>query len=397
MPQLGYDMTEATLIRWLKREGDSVVVDDIIAEIETDKAIVELGSTAAGALLKLLVDEGETVPVGSSIAFVGEAGEPLPDVQPAPAPSARATPNADYTSHHRRAPAEHATSRVRSSPLARKLAAESGLDITLIAGTGPDGRVTRDDVLAAANSASTPKRAVGGEGPRAPGPDGKIPLGRMGQAVARRTQATMNEVPHFYETVEIDMTDAVGLRAWMNEGLAPGDRITLNDFVMKACALALAKYPAFNATFEGDHLRVQPHINIGIAVALPDGLVVPAIPECERKSVMEIAKAAKDLAQRATNGTLRQDEYSGTFSVSNLGMFGVASFTAIIVSPQVAVLAVGAAHPTPVARGAEVVIREMMSATLSADHRAVHGAEAAQFLVEIRRILEDPQAMDASV
>jgi pyruvate dehydrogenase E2 component (dihydrolipoamide acetyltransferase) len=217
----------------------------------------------------------------------------------------------------------------------------------------------------------------------------------MREAIARYTQATMSEVPHFYLTMQIDMTEAIALRARLNKALSPRTRVSLNALVMKACAVALLKYPVFNATFEGDHLNVHPHVNVGMAVALPEGLVVPAIPECESKSVVEIAAAAKDLAARARAGTLRQDEYTGTFSVSNLGMYDVDAFTAIVVSPQVDVLAVGAARPTPVVRDGDIVVREMMSVTLSTDHRAANGAEAAQFVGEIKRALEDPETMDA--
>jgi pyruvate dehydrogenase E2 component (dihydrolipoamide acetyltransferase) len=395
---MGYDMTEGTLVRWLKHEGDPVVVGEVIAEIETDKATVEMESKADGAVLKLLVEEGETVPVGALIAYLGEPGEPLPDA------AQRSTPQASPAAViDRPAPAVTASSRPaadgrsKASPLARKLAGELGVDLAHIAGTGPDGRITRDDVLAVPDRPPTTApapRAVGGStGPRVPGPDGTIQLGKMGQAIARRTQATMNEAPHFYLTVQIDMTEAIALRARLNKALSSKARVSLNAVVMKACAVALQKYPVFNATFEGDHLSVHPHVNIGMAVALPEGLVVPAILECERKSVVEISEAAKDLAERARAGTLRQDEYTGTFSVSNLGMYRVDAFTAIVVAPQVAVLAVGAVQPTPVVRHGEVVVRDMMAVTLSTDHRAANGAEAAQFAAEIKRVLEDPREL----
>jgi len=203
----------------------------------------------------------------------------------------------------------------------------------------------------------------------------------------------MNEAPHFYLTVRIDMTDAVAMRETINRTAPSKDRISVNDLVLKACALALAKHPVFNSTFEDDYLNVQPHVNLGIAVAMPEGLVVPAIIGCESKSVTEIAVAAKDLAERAKAGTLRQEEYTGTFSVSNLGMFGVDSFTAIIVSPQVAVLAVGEVQDATVPINGGIHIRQILYATLSTDHRAANGVEAAMFAGEIRRLLEDPSQL----
>ena len=212
----------------------------------------------------------------------------------------------------------------------------------------------------------------------------------MGQAIARRTQSTFNETPHFYVPVRVDMTDTMAWRDALNRQPSADPRVSVNDLVMKACATALQRHPAFNATFEGDHLRVHSHINMGMAVALQEGLMVPAILSCEEKSVADIAAAARDLAARTRAGSLRQDEYTGTFSVSNLGMFGVSEFTAIIVSPQVAVLAVGEVEDTVVPLDGGIHIRKMMNATLSADHRAVNGAEAALFAAEIKRLLEHP-------
>ncbi len=340
MPRMGYDMTNGTVVRWLKRVGDEVRRGDVIAEIETDKAIVEMESESEGVLRRVLVPEGASAPVGTVIALIGTADEALPDIP--------------------------------SSESAR-----------------PAKRARR----ARAQATPEPRGLRAGFPPRTPGADGKVPLGSMGEAIARRTQATTSEAPLFYMTVHVDMTDAMELRRQLNAALKSGSRISLNDMVMKACAIALQKFPVFNSTFEGDHLKVHPHVNVGMAVALPDGLMVPAVLECERKSLTEIARAAKDVADRARTGTLRQAEYTGTFSVSNLGMFDVDAFTAIVVSPQVAVLAIGAVRPTPVVRRGEVVVRQMMAATLSTDHRAANGAEAAQFATEVKRLLEEPQLL----
>lgn len=401
MPQMGYDMNQGTVVRWLKHEGDSVAAHEAIAEIETDKAVVEIESSVSGSVLKIVVAEGSTVPVGETIAYIGQVGEEVLEGTAAPAASPQATTLVAAASTPV-VPPTGGGADAKASPIARKLAAEHGVDLKKVTGTGPGGRITRDDVLAAAGGGaagpavtsspaqSTPAQASGPLTPRLPGTDGTIAVGRMGQAIARRTQSTMNEAPHFYLTVRVDMTDAVAAREALNLAAAANERVSVNDVVLKACALALVKHPVFNSTFEEDHLNVQPHVNLGIAVALPEGLVVPAVLECENKSVTQIAVAARDLAARAKAGTLRQEEYTGTFSVSNLGMLGVDSFTAIIVSPQVAVLAVGEVQEATVPINGGIQIREIMHATLSVDHRAANGAEAAMFAGEIKSLLEDP-------
>jgi len=331
MPRLGYEMVEGLLLRWLKNPGDAVAVGEVIAEVETDKAIVEITIEHAGVLTAILVEEGTQVPVGQPIATVDASNTQAP---PAPAPRSRS-----------------------------------------------------------ADAAPPPRGMRVGFPPRLPGADGRIDLGKMGQAIARRTGATNQETPLFYLTAHVDMTDAVTARHELNNALATDQRVSLNDMILKACTLALLKFPVFNSTFEEDHLRVNPHVNMGVAIALPAGLIVPAVLECERKSLVEIARDAKDLVTRAKDGKLHQDEYTGTFSVSNLGMYDVEAFTAIVVSPQVGVLAVGAVRPTPMAKGGAVVVRQTMYATLSTDHRAANGAEAAQFAAEIKRLLQDPGSL----
>lgn len=369
MPQMGFDMLEGTIVRWLKREGDTVTIGEAIAEVETDKAIVELESPADGILLAITAAEGSVVPVDGVLAHVGKPGEP----RPAPGQRQPLTP----------AP--------RVSPVAQRIASERGLDTAALAGTGPQGRVTKQDVLDAAGKTAPP--AVGlrtGFPPRTPNADGKIVLGPMGEAIARRTQATIRDVPHIYFTVTVDMTTALDFRREINRTHDGTTRVSLNDIIIKAATLTLLKYPVFNSSYAGDHLKVHPHVNIGVAIALSQGLMVPAILHCELKSLGEIAQGAKDLAHRANEGTLRQAEYSGTFSISNLGMFGVDSFTSIVVAPQVAVLSVSAVKPTPVVVNHEIVVRQIMSVTIGVDHRAANGAEAAQFLAEFKRLLEEP-------
>ena len=369
MPQMGFDMREATIVRWLKREGDAVTIGEPIAEVETDKAIVELESPTEGILLAITANEGALVPVDGVLAHVGMLGEPRPASGPtqplAPAP--------------------------RVSPVAQRIATERGVDTTAVTRTGPQGQVTKQDVLdAAGNAAPAPASIRAGFPPRTPNADGKIVLGPMGEAIARRTQATIRDVPHIYFTVTVDMTTALDFRREINRTHDGTTRVSLNDIIIKAATLTLLKYPVFNSTYAGDHLIVHPYVNIGVAIALSQGLMVPAILNCERKSLGEIAEGAKDLADRATNGTLRQAEYSGTFTVSNLGMFGVDSFTSIIVAPQVAVLSVSAVKPTPVVVNHEIVVRQIMSVTIGVDHRAANGAEAAQFLAAFKRLLEEP-------
>ncbi len=423
MPQMGYDMTEGTVVRWVKHEGDAVAKGEVIAEIETDKATIEMEADAGGVLRHVAVPEGATVPVGQIIGLIGTADEVLPDVDAAPVPvpaeeaqAATATPMPSTdTSAPGKAPggasAQLGTGQ-RVSPVARRIADEQGIDLSQVTGTGPDGRITKDDVQNAAKQAAAPAAPAAatptqvpaqtgrslrtGLAPVRPDTQGRIPLSKMGQAIARRTAATKGPVPHYYVNVSVDMTRAIELRRDLNEALGGQGRVSINDVVVKASAVALAKYPVFNSTFEGDHLQVSPHINIGIAVALDDGLIAPAVLECERKTLVEIARETKDLGQRARSGKLRQNEYTAaTFSISNLGMFDVDAFTAIIVSPQAAVLAVGAVKPTPVVQSGEVVVRQVMQATLSADHRVSNGVDAAQFLVEIKRLLENPLVLVA--
>ena len=334
LPKLGYEMEQATLAAWLKQPGDRVAIGEVIAEIETDKAIVELEAEADGTLLAIVAEAGAIVPVGASRGVPGRA----------------------------------------------RRASASVLRDTGVRGIRPTQR-----------PAAPESSMRAGYPPRAPGADGRIELGRMGEAIARRTERTAAEAPMFHLTVRVDMTEALELRRELRA--RDQARVSVNDMIIKACAIALLAHPVYNSTFEGDHLRVRDRVSIGIAVALPGGLAVPAVPDCDRKSLAEIAAAAKDLTDRAKSGKLRPDEYTGTFSVSNLGMFQVDAFNAIIVSPQVGVLAVGSISPTPVVKGGEVVVRQMMSATLTTDHRAAHGAEAAQFTGEIKRLLEEPRLL----
>ena len=426
MPQMGYDMQEGTVVRWLKPEGSVVQAGEPIAEIETDKAVVEFESYASGVLRKVLVPEGTTVPVGQAIAIVAAEGEELPEAgpeapveEPAP-PSEEPTPSAASPVEAPATPSETppaAAGEVRASPVARRLAAERGIDLSLIKGTGPGDRITKDDVLAfegepaqaaepateavplgpatveTPSSEEAPSPTEAAVAPTAEAPaDDLLPLSRMRQQIARVTVRSKQEKPHFYVSSEIDMTRSMELRKQLNETQGEdGVRVTVNDLIIKACVEALKKHPKFNAFLHEDGIQMNDKINIGIAISEEEGLIVPAIMDCADRSLDDIATASRDLSERAKSGTLRPQEYTGgTFAISNLGMFDVSSFVAIIQPPQTAVLAVGTVAEKPVARDGQVTVAEMMTATLSADHRIVDGAEGARFLVDVKRLLENP-------
>ena len=392
-------MQEGTLVRWLKQEGEEIARGDAIAEIETDKAVIEMEAYASGVVLKTVAAEGSIVPVGDTIAFIGSPGEPVPDVAAPSAPAAEPAPEPEQAAEPTEPAAAAASGAVRASPVARRLAQEKGIDLAQVAGTGPNGRITRDDVLAhesAAAAAPAPAaEASAAVEPAARGQQGElVPLTRMRQAIARRTAQSKREVPHFYVSAGVDMTSAMALRQQINEALAGAARVSVNDLIVKACALTLAKYPAFNASFEGNNLRMNPAINVSIAVAVEYGLLVVSLGDCRGRSLVDISQAARGAVERAQSGVLREEDYTGgTFSISNMGMFDVDSFSAIIYPPQSAVIAVGTVRQQPVVRDGEIKIAQMMQATLSTDHRVADGAQAAEFLVEVKRVLENPVSL----
>ena len=458
MPQMGYDMQEGTVVRWLKAEGSNVELGEPVAEIETDKAVVEFESYASGVLQTILVEEGTTVPVGQPIALVGEearvtaaAPVPEPEVEPisqAPAEeeeahdaiplgasSVPAAPVDGATAEPLEAPSEPAPARrIFATPIARQMASEAGIDLADVDGTGPGGRIVKEDIVQFVGSSAAapaepevevpavvePEPVVVEEAPvvaevveeepeAAPEveetpvaveveeeaePDSDlIPLSRMRQQIARVTIRSKDEKPHFYVNTDVDMTDAMALRGQINDALADrGVRATVNDLIIAASVRALKKFPKFNAYYEDGSIRMNDDINVGIAMALEEGLIMPAIVGAGEMSLAEIAQATKDLAARANQGILRPEEYSGgTFAVSNMGMMNVTSFVAIIQPPQTAVLAVGAVQKRAVvAADDSIIVRQMMTATLSADHRIVDGAEGAFFINEIKRLLENP-------
>ncbi|MCE2404074.1 MAG: 2-oxo acid dehydrogenase subunit E2 [Dehalococcoidia bacterium] len=396
MPRMNYDMREGTVVRWHKAEGDVVSRGDVIAEIETDKATVEMESFWDGILGRIVVEEGRAVPVGEVLAVITEPGEAAPPVEslrfPQPSPSSQGSEESTGAAGLGPGPESAADppappSGVRASPIARRLARERGIDLAAVTGTGPGGRVTETDVLAHQEGQLAPEAASAG---------GRIDLSRMRQAIAGVTSRSKREVPHFYVTSEIDMDRAVDLRAQLNDAVGDGhgSRVSVNDLIVKAAARSLERFPKFNASFEGDHLELHGDVNIAIAVALEEGLILPAIAGCQKKSLREIAAASTDLVQRAHGGTLRAEEYAGgTFAVSNLGMFDVDSFAAIIYPPNAAVLAVGRVAEQPVVRNGRVTVGHVMKATLSVDHRVADGAEGARFLKNVKGHLENPVSL----
>ncbi len=444
MPQMGYDMHEGKVVRWLKKEGEEVTRGEVIAEIETDKATVEYEAYTGGVMAKIVAEEGIAIPVGGLIAVMTAPGEAIPEdiltdaaialAADSPAPAATAVQALEGPISAAVAPAD--TKEVRASPLARRLAKERGFDLATITGTGPGGRITEADIpeqgAAVAPAASSngyikasplAKRlarergidlaTLTGTGPggrviEADVPEHAVPaaaesvapatlvsenveLSRMRQAIARVTSDSKRDAPHFYVALDVDMTKAMSFRRDLNDELDAENRVSVNDLIVKASAIAIGRHPKFNSFFRDDHLQMNAAINVGIAIALESGLIVPGVNGCESKSLVEIAAASRDLVSRANSGTLRNDEYSGTtFSVSNLGAFDIESFTAIIFPPHAAILAVGTVKEQPVVRDGELAIAQIMKATLSTDHRVADGAEAAQFLVEIKKLLQNP-------
>jgi pyruvate dehydrogenase E2 component (dihydrolipoamide acetyltransferase) len=398
---MGADMTEGTIAKWLLAEGDTVSRGDKLAEIETDKTVVEMEAYATGLLRKIVIEEGSLVQVGTVIAFIGDADDEIPEAeaaappapaaaQPAPAPVQQA---AAPTPPPAPAPVAADGGRVKASPIARKLAEEKGIDIAAVPGSGPGGRITKSDVE---NFTPSPGFAASGGRSSVVVDGSDTPLSSMRQAIARVTVRSKAESPHYYVSHEVNMGPAMKFRVQMNEALndeSPGDRISVNDMILKAVALALVKYPKWNSSFDGDKLIGHSDINLGVAIALEQGLIVPAVMRVQNMSLLDISRAVRDLGKRARGdgGSLTQDEMTaGTFGTSNLGMFGTDVFSAIIVPPNAGIIAVGAVKEKPVVKNGDIVVGQTMFATISADHRVGDGAEAAILMGEFQKALENP-------
>ncbi|HBE99546.1 MAG TPA: hypothetical protein DDW46_00665 [Dehalococcoidia bacterium] len=423
MPQMGYDMEEGTVVRWLKEEGSAVNRNEAVAEIETDKAIVEFESDSEGVLLKIIAPEGTVVPVGQTIAVIGDEGEEtdnisILDVRPPEEGKSDPTKNATPpTEPQESTPAlsvtkeasKVSTGRILSTPIARRMAEERNIDLSYISGSGPGGRITKNDVEnykpdnsnvekpaePSISVAPTSTTIVVSNTDSHSETSEKQPISKMRQQIARVTVKSKTEKPHFYVSADINMTNAMSIRKQINEQLKDdGVRLTVNDLIVKACIQALTKYPKFNAYYEEDGIQYNDKINIAVAIAEEEGLIVPAILDCGEKSLRQVSQMIKDLADRSSNGTLSPQEYSGgTFAISNLGMFDVSSFVAIIHPPQSAVLAVGTVSEKPIVTDGEITVGQVMTATISADHRIVDGAEGAQFLIEVKRLLQSPTSL----
>jgi pyruvate dehydrogenase E2 component (dihydrolipoamide acetyltransferase) len=386
LPRLGQGMEAGTITRWLKSEGDTVAKGEPLYEIDTDKVTQEVEADFAGVLLKIALPEGEA-PVGQTIAWIGEAGEEIQAEAPPTkeAPKAEKAPDTTVPDTPVEAPATAASNggRIKASPLARRIARERGIDLAALRGTGPEGRIIAEDVEKAQTAPSAAPAGV---------PTGdieSIPLTSIRKTIARRLTAAW-QAPVFQLTVTADMTRANELVARARE-LNPDVRITVTDVLAKVCAQALMRHRDVNVQYTEDALLRFPTANIGIAVAAPQGLVVPVVRSAERLSLAEVAGARGDVVGRARDGKLTaQDLEDGTFTISNLGMFGIEQFVAVLNPPQAAILAVGATVDTPDARGGDVVVRPIMSMTLTVDHRAVDGAEGADFLRTVKQFVEDP-------
>ncbi|MFN7162637.1 MAG: dihydrolipoamide acetyltransferase family protein, partial [Fimbriimonadales bacterium] len=404
MPKMGDAMEEGTLVRWLKSEGDTVSEGEPIAEIATDKATVEIEAPGAGVLKGIRVQEGAVVPVNTPLAYILQEGESLPSntdgKATAAAPTATApAPVAPSTTTSAPAPGD-GNARILASPLARKIAAEHGVDLAQVQGTGPKGRIVERDVLAyieaqkAAAPAPAPAPATPAPAPVAAAEVRTEPLNRLRQITAQRTTEAHQTIPHFYLTMEIDMENALALRQQLNQ-LDERVRVSVNDLIIKACAVALEQHPVVNARYQQGQLVHPDGIHIGVAVAAEQGLLVAVLKHCEGKSLHRIAQEAQLLIQKARDGKLLPDEMAGnTFTISNLGMFGIEQFTAIINPPASAILAVGATKRVPVVGDdGAITPRQRMKVTMSCDHRVIDGAVGAQFLQTLKQVLENPLLM----
>ncbi|RPJ86305.1 MAG: 2-oxo acid dehydrogenase subunit E2 [Acidobacteria bacterium] len=389
MPKLGQMTEESKVVRWLKREGETVAKGDMLLEIETDKAVMEIESFYDGTLLKILVQEGETVPVMATLAFVGKPGEKVAETarpadtdrhEPAPTASVRESPRPSLPVPER---VLKTSDRIRISPRAAGLAAARGVDVRRIQGSGPGGRIIERDVISALSS---PPTAVAREGE---------PLSKIRRVIARRLTESYTKTPHFFATVKVDMSEIDRVRAALKDR---SQHVSVTDFIIKAAALALVDFPLCNARTDGQVIVPGGGVHIGLAVALEEGLVVPVIRGADARTLLEISRMTRDLTEKARAGKLTPDEMTGgTFTVSNLGMLGVESFTAIINPGESAILAVSSTSLQPVVAGHEITARPIMKMTLSSDHRLIDGALAARFLNAIRSRLENKKLWWAQV
>lgn len=432
MAQLSPTMEEGKLVEWKVKEGDQVEAGDLLAEVETDKANMDIEALRGGIVRVLLASEGDVVGIGVLIGVIAEADEdisallesaaprpteaapepapepasasaPVPVPQPTPEPQPVAAAPSPVDVPATITETARTSGRIKVSPVARRVADAAGLDLAHVSGSGPGGRIIKSDVEAAIASGVAPVAAVAAApgtsavAPQAMAPAGtprledqRIELSQMRKAIAKRLVQSIGPIPHFFLTTEIDMGQALDLRKSLNERLSEG-KVGVNDLLIKVVAEALARHPEINASFEGDAIRRHGSVDVGIAVAVPDGLITPVLRNADRKGLVQISVESADLVARARNRRLTPEEYMGaTFSISNLGMFGIDEFTAIINPPEAAILAVGQTVEKPVVENGEVVVRRRMRVTMSCDHRVIDGAMGAAFLQTLRAMLENP-------
>lgn len=428
MPKMGDAMEEGTLLKWLKAAGDEVAEGDPIAEIETDKVTLEIEAQEGGFITNLLLDEGSVAAIGTVIATIGaqdevgqgaaEAAAPAAEPEPAPAPApAAAEPVAAAPAAAPAAPATTAQvverapgERLRASPLVKRLAEEHSIDLNQVAGTGPGGRIINRDIqpyvsgektapAAASAPAAAPAATPAQAAPAAASGKGTlVDLARIRRVTGKRMTESKLSIPHYYVTSSVDMGAALEFRAEINATLeASGTKVSVNDLIVKAAALALRDHPEVNTSWEADNLYQHDSIDINIAIAIDGGLIAPFVPAADGKSLGAISRLTRDLGKRAREGGLTPEEYQGgTFTISNLGMFDVDEFIAVINPPQAAILAIGSVHETPVVKNGKIKVGHVMKITLSADHRALDGAQVATFLQSVKTYLENPVLLSVS-
>ncbi len=422
MPKLSPTMEEGQIARWVKNEGENYESGETLAEVDTDKATMEMTALSGGTVLKILKGAGETALLGEAIAIIGKAGEDISGLlaeigsngsakPAAPAAAEKLEPKAEAAaasvsdntvSIATAAPLAHAggpdNGRMIVSPIAARMAAENGVDLKSITGSGPNGRIIKRDIEAAMeggqSSAASPAREFIASTIVGASPFHDEPTSKMRQIIASRLAESIGPIPTFYLTVEIEMDNTLELRKQVNAAVKEDQKISVNDIIVKATAMALVKHPFVNASYQDKNIRFYGQADVGVAVAIDEGLITPVIRGANLKGFLEISAEIKDLAAKAKAKKLQPEEYTGaTFSISNLGMFGIKEFTAIINPPEAGIFAVGGATPTPVVRNGEIVIRNIMNVTMSCDHRVIDGATGAKFLQTFKQMLESPGMM----
>jgi len=387
MPKLGLTMQKGAVGKWFKKEGEKVEKGELLFEVETEKITKKIEAPASGVLRKIIVPEKGVVPVSALIGFIGGPDEPLPEIAPPVLEAPGAVPEKVPEVKEVAKPVVEIPKEIKISPIARKLAEEQGIDVTKIQGTGPGGRIVKEDVLRAVEEAKVAPPPVVVERVKVK------PMSIIRKVVAERLSKSHLTAVHVTITTEVDMTETVKLRTSILQEIekAAGVRVSYTDIIVKAVTKALKEYPIMNSTLEGDKIKISEDIHMGFAVALEEGLIVPVIRDADKKSLIEIALAAKELSEKAREGTISIDEAMGsTFTVTNLGMFGAEIFTPIINPPETAILGVGRIVEKPAVKDGQIVVRSMMLLSLSFDHRVVDGAPAAQFLQRVKQILENP-------